>query len=67
MSQKNNKSNKRTKTTKTTKKRARGRPPVNEWPEQIPDTPENIARAILNTPPKKNDEWDYMKRHNKTN
>lgn len=34
-------------------KKARGRPPVNEWPDQIPDTPENVARAILTTPPKK--------------
>ena len=24
----------------------------------IPDTPENIALAVLNTPPKK--KWDYM-------
>ena len=61
MSQKKNQSNKTDETTK----RTRGRPPVNEWPEQIPDTPENIARAILNTPPKKKNEWDYMKRHNK--
>ena len=44
-------------------KRAGGRPPVNEWPDQIPDTPENVARAILNTPPKKDDEWECMKRH----
>lgn len=26
----------------------------------IPDTPENIARAILNTPPKAEDEWRYL-------
>ena len=31
-------------------------------PEQIPDTPENVARAILNTPPKKRDEWGFIKR-----
>ena len=31
-------------------------------PEPIPDTPENIMRAILNTPPKSDDEWDYLKR-----
>ena len=29
-------------------------------PDLIPDTPENIARAILAGPPKK--EWDYLKR-----
>ena len=28
----------------------------------IPDTPENIAKAFLNTPPKKPDEWGYMQR-----
>ena len=49
----------------TRSKKARGRPPVNEWPEQIPDTPENVAWAILTTPPKKDDEWEYMKRQKK--
>lgn len=28
----------------------------------IPDTPENVARAIMKQPPKK--EWDYLKREN---
>ena len=28
-------------------------------PERIPDTPENVARALLTTPPKQ--KWDYMK------
>ncbi len=46
-------------------KRVRGRPVEKEWPDQIPDSPENIARAILNTPPKKDDEWEYMKRERK--
>ena len=31
-------------------------------PEPIPDTPENIARALLASPPKKDEEWEYMKR-----
>ena len=39
----------------------RGRPIKNTMPEPIPDTPENIARALLTTPPKKDDEWDYLK------
>jgi len=26
----------------------------------IPDTPENVAKAIMKKPPKK--EWDYLKR-----
>ena len=41
-------------------KRPQGRPPK-PMPEQIPDTPENIMRALLATPPKKAHEWDYMK------
>ena len=40
-------------------KRKRGRPRIYVMPEPIPDTPENIARAILQGPPKK--EWDYLK------
>lgn len=40
-------------------KRSRGRPP-RPLAEPIPDTPENIMRAILGTPPKKRDEWDFM-------
>ena len=43
------------------KKRKRGRPVKYKMPEQIPDTPENVLRAVLNTPPKKEDEWEYMK------
>ena len=39
----------------------RGRPVTNTMPEPIPDTPENIARALLTTTPKKREEWDYLK------
>lgn len=39
--------------------RPRGRPVKNTMPEQIPDTPDNIARACMKGPPKKN--WDYLK------
>ena len=42
-------------------KKPRGRPPL-PMPEPIPDTPENIARAILNTPPKDPHEWDHLKK-----
>ena len=42
-------------------KRRRGRPVEKEMPEPIPDTPENVARALLTTPPKDEDEWDYLK------
>ncbi len=41
-------------------KRGRGRP-ARPMPEQISDTPENVARALLSTPPKRDDEWDYLK------
>ena len=37
----------------------RGRPVKNTMPEPIPDTPENVARAIMQGPPKK--KWDYLK------
>ena len=40
-------------------KRPRGRPPVYPMPEPIPDTPENIARAIMQGPPKA--EWEFEK------
>ena len=37
------------------------RPVEYPMPEPIPDTPENIARAILNTPPKKKRDWRYIR------
>lgn len=37
-----------------------GRPP-RPMPDPIPDTPENIAKALLSTPQKKADEWVYLK------
>ena len=36
-----------------------GRPPL-AMPEPINDTPENVAKAILSTPPKKRGEWRFM-------
>ena len=39
----------------------RGRPVEKPMPEPIPDTPENIARALLTTPPKSEKDWDYLK------
>ena len=44
-------------------RRPRGRPPTRRWPEPIPDTPENVARAIMAGPPKARDEWEYLRRH----
>lgn len=37
-----------------------GRPP-RKMPELIDDTPENIARALVNTPPKRESDWKYLK------
>ena len=39
----------------------RGRPVEKPLPEPIPDTPENVARALVSTPPKDEGDWDYLK------
>ena len=39
----------------------RGRPVEKPTPALIPDTPENVARALLTTPPKDDGDWDYLK------
>ena len=44
----------------TPTKPKRGRPTTRTMPEPIPDTPENIARAVLNTPPKNDEDWRYL-------
>ena len=46
-----------------TKKRKRGRPVTRKMPESIPDTPDNIALAIMQGPPK--DEWRYLEEYKK--
>lgn len=33
-----------------------------DMPEKIPDSPENIMKAILNTPPRKAEEWKYLQK-----
>ena len=38
-------------------KRKAGRPPKLVPPERIPDTPENIAKALLRTSPDKLQNW----------
>ena len=43
------------------KGRKRGRPVEKPIPAPIPDTPENVARALLTTPPKDEGDWDYLK------
>ena len=50
-----------TTTAKPERKRARGRPVEKPPPPPIADTPENIARAVLSTPPKRRKDWKYLK------
>ncbi len=38
----------------------RGRPVKNTMPEPIPDTPENIARAVLRSPKTPPGGWKYL-------
>ena len=41
-------------------KAKRGRPPTYVMPEPIPDTPQNVLRAVLATPQMRRGEWKYM-------
>ena len=41
-------------------KRRRGRPVQYPLPARIPDTPENVLKAVLAGPPKKH--WDYIRK-----
>ena len=43
-------------------KRGRGRPVTRTMPEPIPDTPENIARAVLKSPRTPHGGWKYLKK-----
>ena len=43
-------------------KRPRGRPIEKPVAAPIPDTPENIAKAILRTPRKHDNDWKYLKK-----
>lgn len=42
--------------------RRRGRPPLT-MPDPIPDSPANVARALMLGKPKKPNEWRYMQHH----
>ena len=44
-------------------KRPRGRPVTKPMPELIPDTPENVAKALLSTPPVPEGAWEYLKKY----
>ena len=41
--------------------RKRGRPTEKAMPGPIPDTPQNVALALVTTPPKDDGDWDYLK------
>ena len=47
----------------TKQKKRVGRPVKNKMPEPIPDTPENVALACMQGPPKK--KWEYLKKQGK--
>ena len=47
-------------TKRVTKGKKAGRPPTLTMPEPIPDTPENVAKAMMRTPPRKRDEWKFV-------
>ena len=47
---------------KRTTEETRGRP-SRPMPEHIPDTPENIMRILVGTPPRKRTEWDFMRQY----
>ena len=38
-----------------------GKRDYSDLPGPIPDTPENVARAILGSPPKAESEWHYLR------
>ena len=39
--------------------RPRGRPAIRVMPDPIPDTPENVVRALCQGPPKPADQWEF--------
>ncbi len=42
---------------KKANKSKRAKPQKREMPDRIPDRPENIMRALVETPPKFEDDW----------
>ena len=42
------------------RKRPVGRP-TRPMPEPIPDTPENVARILMNAPQRKRSDWEFIK------
>lgn len=50
---------------KRRRNRRRGRPVEYPMPEPIPDTPRNIIKAILRTPPTPREKWRFMRQRPK--
>jgi len=44
-----------------TPQRPRGHPRIHPMPDHIPDSPQNVARILMTTPPLKESEWQYLK------
>ena len=44
------------------KRKAKGRPPKYTMPPMIPDTPENVARALMRQPPRKPEDWKFVQK-----
>ena len=44
----------------TTVNPTRGRPVTHTMPDSIPDTPENIARAVMRSPATPRGGWKYL-------
>ena len=40
----------------------RGRPVKYPLPEPIPDTPENIMKAFIKTPPRERGDWKFVQK-----
>lgn len=40
--------------------------PAKPMPPPIPDTPENVAKSVLFTPPKRDEDWEYLDRKDRT-
>ena len=51
--------------TEPKEKPKRGRPVKRTMPEPIPDTLDNVMRALVNAPPKKKEEWAYLRESGK--
>ena len=49
----------------TESKKPRGRPVEHKLPDPISDTPENIMKAFLKTPPRKREEWKFVQERDK--